>query len=426
MLPTPTTSREFMMSCLMATARRRVIFHRYSPSNSGSSGSGASCLSSGCAAGSAAVNSRLPKRRGSLKRSVCPESSSMSTWSCAMRGVDAGSTRSEPDMPRCRISVPASVSSNRYLARRPARRIAEPATAALRLASTGQRNRRSCTSRRLMRRPTTCGSMPRRVVSTSGSSGTCWRWIASARRGLPAVHRTACNPLGAKRVYVSTNDRGWRRNPPAREPVRPARPERLIIPPPPRSQALRPTSENAPEAGRPPGSKKKAPPVSRRGLFRLAFMTPDPLRGGREIHLGLLDLRFLVSDVLAHDRIVFLHFHLVGVQALVLRGHVKMAGAGGRQQFHFLAHGLNLLALGTQVRDHGVDAVLFDGAQAARGHAQGNPATLGLQPEALGVQIGQEAATLLVVGVGNAVSDGNALARDFADAAHKSSRESVG
>ena len=41
--------------------------------------------------------------------------------------------------------------------------------------STGQRRRRSCTSRRLMRRPTTCGSMPRRVVSTSGSSGTCWR-----------------------------------------------------------------------------------------------------------------------------------------------------------------------------------------------------------------------------------------------------------
>jgi hypothetical protein len=42
------------------------------------------------------------------------------------------------------------------------------------------------------------------------------------------------------------------------------------------------------------------------------------------------------------------------------------------------------------------------------------------------VQVRQEAATLLVVGVGNAIADSNAFARDFADAAHKSSNESVG
>jgi hypothetical protein len=42
------------------------------------------------------------------------------------------------------------------------------------------------------------------------------------------------------------------------------------------------------------------------------------------------------------------------------------------------------------------------------------------------VQIRQEAAALLVVGVGDAVADSNALARDFADAAHKNPRESVG
>src|SRR4051812_917464 len=39
------------------------------------------------------------------------------------------------------------------------------------------------------------------------------------------------------------------------------------------------------------------------------------------------------------------------------------------------------------------------------------------------MQVGQEAATLLVVGMGNAVAHGNALARNFADAAHKSPRE---
>jgi hypothetical protein len=42
----------------------------------------------------------------------------------------------------------------------------------------------------------------------------------------------------------------------------------------------------------------------------------------------LFDLRFLVGDVLARDRIEFAHFHLVRVQALVLRRHVKVAGAG--------------------------------------------------------------------------------------------------
>src|SRR6187401_3222087 len=159
-------------------------------------------------------------------------------------------------------------------------------------------------------------------------------------------------------------------------------------------------------------AKEKGPLVYPAGLF---FVTDALCRcAGRA---RLLDLRFLVVDVLTYDRIVFLDVHLVGMQALVLRGHVEMAGAGGRQQFHFFAHGLNLLALGAEVRDHGVDAVLLDGAQAARGDAQADPATLTLEPEALSVQIRQEAATLLVVGVGNAVADSNALARDFADAA---------
>jgi hypothetical protein len=42
----------------------------------------------------------------------------------------------------------------------------------------------------------------------------------------------------------------------------------------------------------------------------------------------LFDLRFLVGDVLARDWIEFAHFHLVRVQALVLRRHVEVAGAG--------------------------------------------------------------------------------------------------
>jgi hypothetical protein len=48
-------------------------------------------------------------------------------------------------------------------------------------------------------------------------------------------------------------------------------------------------------------------------------------RSGR----SLLDLRFFVGDVLAHDRIEFLRFHFVRMQTLVLRGRVVVSGAGG-------------------------------------------------------------------------------------------------
>src|SRR4051812_12770242 len=98
------------------------------------------------------------------------------------------------------------------------------------------------------------------------------------------------------------------------------------------------------------GAKKKP----RQEAWRGFFSCPGRMLAAK--HAGAttsLDLGFLVRHVLAHDRIVLLHFHLVGMQALVLRGHVEMAGAGGRQQFHFLAHGLDLLAFGTQTRDHG-------------------------------------------------------------------------
>src|SRR5690348_2707053 len=53
----------------------------------------------------------------------------------------------------------------------------------------------------------------------------------------------------------------------------------------------------------------------------------------------LLDLGFLVRDVLAHDRIELLHFELVGVQPAVLRRDVEVAGAGGGEELDLLAHG---------------------------------------------------------------------------------------
>jgi hypothetical protein len=52
----------------------------------------------------------------------------------------------------------------------------------------------------------------------------------------------------------------------------------------------------------------------------------------------LFDLRFFVGDVLAHHRIEFLRLELVRMQALILGGRVVMTGAGGRNQFDFVAH----------------------------------------------------------------------------------------
>ncbi len=54
--------------------------------------------------------------------------------------------------------------------------------------------------------------------------------------------------------------------------------------------------------------------------------------------LELLDLRFFVGDVFAHDRIEFLGFQLVRMQPLVLGRRVVVPGARGGNQFDFIAH----------------------------------------------------------------------------------------
>jgi hypothetical protein len=52
----------------------------------------------------------------------------------------------------------------------------------------------------------------------------------------------------------------------------------------------------------------------------------------------LFDLRFFVSDVLAHHGVEFLRLELVGMQAFVFGGRVVMTGAGGRNQLDLVAH----------------------------------------------------------------------------------------
>src|SRR5690348_16407735 len=74
-------------------------------------------------------------------------------------------------MPRCTSSAASPAWNSRYLLRRSTRSIVRPRMHASRSPGTGQRRRESYTSIRATRRPITCGAIPRRVVSTSGSSG---------------------------------------------------------------------------------------------------------------------------------------------------------------------------------------------------------------------------------------------------------------
>jgi hypothetical protein len=53
---------------------------------------------------------------------------------------------------------------------------------------------------------------------------------------------------------------------------------------------------------------------------------------------ALLDLGFLVHDVLANDRVEFLDFHLFRHVALVLGRGVVMTGAGAGDEFDFVTH----------------------------------------------------------------------------------------
>src|SRR5882757_2231709 len=96
----------------------------------------------------------------------------MSQWSCKRGAASAPKMRRLPDMPRCRISVPVSKTIKMYLARRSMRRTVRSLIDASKWRSMGQRRRRSRTMTLMTRRPIRAGAMPRRVVSTSGSSGT--------------------------------------------------------------------------------------------------------------------------------------------------------------------------------------------------------------------------------------------------------------
>src|SRR3989338_6035966 len=101
-----------------------------------------------------------------------PLPSTRSKWSCFSAGVLAGRRHRLPDMPRCRISVPCSNSTSRYLPRRLSARMVLPCNSFGKFFGIGQRSLALRMTTFAMVWPVRCLARPRRVTSTSGSSGT--------------------------------------------------------------------------------------------------------------------------------------------------------------------------------------------------------------------------------------------------------------
>ena len=148
------------------------------PSNSADNGSGPSRLSAGCVARLAAGTQiheaeapRIVEEHRRLRRHV-EDHMVVPAGVVAVRRRRVGSTRNDPDIPRCISSVsPDDSSASRYFARRLSRVIVHPSRRARK--RRGKRVRRSERWRvtRSNRAPSNAGSSSRRVVSTSGSSG---------------------------------------------------------------------------------------------------------------------------------------------------------------------------------------------------------------------------------------------------------------
>src|SRR5947209_5949113 len=90
-------------------------------------------------------------------------------------------------MPRCTMSEPPSHSSSRYLPRRTSRFTSRPTTRRAKFRGTRRRRLGLRTATPVMVLPSTKGSMPRRVISTSGSSGIEALIVLSSPGNIPKL-----------------------------------------------------------------------------------------------------------------------------------------------------------------------------------------------------------------------------------------------
>ena len=125
--------------------------------------------------------------------------------------------------------------------------------------------------------------------------------------------------------------------------------------------------------------------------------------------------------MLANNRVELFDFHFLRHVALVLGGRVVMTGTGAGDEFDFVTHDetpLNLVAALADVGQDGFDAQLVNNAHALAGNAQLYKTLLRIDPETVGVQVGQETPARPVLGMGHVVAALRTLSRDLAYSGH--------
>jgi hypothetical protein len=118
---------------------------------------------------------------------------------------------------------------------------------------------------------------------------------------------------------------------------------------------------------------------------------------------------FLVDDILPDYRVEFFNFQLIRHSTLIFGRCVEMTGpCGGHQPnlFSYARHNQPLLypfTAGAHIRQDLVDPEFIDNPQPLVADPQLHPAVFTVDPEAPAVEIGQETAPGLVMGMGNIV-----------------------
>ena len=159
---------------------------------------------------------------------------------------------------------------------------------------------------------------------------------------------------------------------------------------------------------------------------------------------NLFELGFLVFDVLACNRIEFGNFDFFRSSALVLGCGVEMARSRRGFELYFFSHGnvlilrlpfrylndtgqvadgmhfkfLDAVAACAHFSQYCIDAILVNCTERFIGHAQADPATLTLYPEAATLQIGQKTPLCFIVRVGNVVAGHGLLPGNFTYSCH--------
>jgi len=149
---------------------------------------------------------------------------------------------------------------------------------------------------------------------------------------------------------------------------------------------------------------------------------PEPVGVFLERRHQLLDFAFLVDHVLTNNRIIFLDLDFVRSSALVLVSRVEMTSTGARDQTNQFTHDLAplYLAIATEFGQHDINAALVDDTHALGGYAQTHETLLGLDPEAVMLQVRQETTTGFVVCVGNVIPSHRTLTGNLTDSRHAS------